>query len=56
MGKIADAAQDFLDNGGTSLGYSAGSLPKLEDLEVVLYNNVHIWEYNGMTEREYYGG
>tara|TARA_R100000808_G_C2152923_1_gene162697 strand:- start:4262 stop:4456 length:195 start_codon:yes stop_codon:yes gene_type:complete len=54
MGKIVDTAQSFLDNGGKSLGYDIGNLPVLNDLDVVLQYGIWIWEYNGMTEEEYY--
>lgn len=54
MSKIVNAAESFLENGGTSLGYDISNLPLLKDLDVVLNHGIWIWEYNGMTENEYY--
>ena len=55
MSKLADYAQDFLEHGGTALGYDESNLPELKDLDVVLMFSVHVWDYNGQTEYEYYG-
>ena len=55
MSMIKDKAMDFLDNGGFDLDYDEFNLPKLDDMDVILENNVHIWEYRGVTEEEYYG-
>ena len=52
---IKDKAMDFLDNGGFDLDYDEFNLPKLDDMDVKLENNVHVWEYRGMSEEEYYG-
>ena len=54
MSKMADATQEFLENGGYSLGYSYTTMPIVRDLQVVLDNGIWIWEYNGLTEEEYY--
>ena len=56
MSKIADAVEDFLDNGGRELGYSSNNLPDLDDFQLVLQQLVKVWEYYGVTEYEYYGG
>tara|TARA_Y100000593_G_scaffold62392_1_gene115586 strand:+ start:5732 stop:5902 length:171 start_codon:yes stop_codon:yes gene_type:complete len=56
MGKISDTIIDFLENGGKILGYDQNNLPDLKDLTIILNNNIKVWEYNGMTEREFYGG
>lgn len=56
MSKIADAVEDFLDNGGRELGYSSNNLPDLDDFQLVLQQLVKVWEYHGVTEYEYYGG
>lgn len=56
MSKIADAIEDFLDNGGRELGYSSNNLPNLDDFQLVLQQLVKVWEYHGVTEHEYYGG
>ena len=55
MGIIKDKAIDFLNDGGYDLDYDEWTLPKLDDMDVILENNVHIWEYRGMSEEEYYG-
>ena len=55
MSMIKDKAMDFLDNGGFDLDYDEFNLPKLDDMDVILENNIHIWEYRGVTEEEYYG-
>ena len=54
MSKIADHAQGFLDEVGYSLGYNINNLPHIRDIETVWAHRVHIWEYKGMTEDEYY--
>jgi len=56
MGKVISAAMDFLENGGRILGYDENNLPNIKDLRVIIKNNIKVWEYNGMTEREFYGG
>ena len=55
MSMIKDKAMDFLNNGGFDLDYDEFNLPKLDDMDVILENNIHIWEYRGMSEDEYYG-
>ena len=54
MSKIFGYAQSFLDDGGSELGYSHYDLPNLDDMSVILENSVKVWEYHGMSEREYY--
>ena len=54
MGKIIKTAENFLENGGTSLGYDISNLPSLNNLDIVLDYGIWVWEYNGMTEEEYY--
>ena len=54
MSKLFNAMQDFLDDGGTQLGYSHQDMPNLEDMSAILENSVKVWEYHGMSEREYY--
>ena len=48
--------QNFLDEVGYSLGYDEKNLPNLRDIDIIWANRVHVWEYNGMTEDEYYWG
>ena len=55
MGKTAEITEEFLNNGGSGLGYDETNLPKIRDIEIVLNYNVRVWEYNGMTENEWYG-
>ena len=55
MGMIKDKAMDFLNDGGYDLDYDEWTLPKLDDMDVILENNVHVWDYRGVTEEEWYG-
>ena len=55
MSLIKDKAMDFLNDGGYDLDYDEFNLPKLDDMDAILENNIHIWEYRGMSEDEYYG-
>ena len=54
MGKLLQYADYFLKNGGEDLGYSIENLPTAKDIEYVLSYQIPIWDYNGMTEEEYY--
>ena len=54
MSKVFSYAQDFLDDGGTQLGYSHYDIPNLADMSSILENSVKVWEYHGMTEAQYY--
>ena len=54
MSKVFSYAQDFLDEIGYSLGYDDNNLPEFKDIETVWRFNVSVWEYNGMTEKEFY--
>ena len=56
MSKIKEKLDDFLINGGLRLGYNTDSMPSLEHLDIVLDYGVWVWEYNGMTEQEYFEG
>ena len=56
MSEIKNAVASFLDEGGRSLGYDEDNLPRLSDFRTVCKNLIKVWEYNGMTEYEYYGG
>ena len=55
MGMVSDKLMDFLNNGGFDLGYDEWELPKLDDMDAVLENSVHVWDYIGLTEAQYYG-
>ena len=56
MSKLDDYVQDFLDRTGYSLGYDTNTLPEFKDIDIVWMYNITVWDYNGMTEEEYYGG
>ena len=56
MSKLDDYAQDFLDRAGYRLGYDINTLPEFKDIDIVWMYNITVWDYNGMTEEEYYGG
>ena len=56
MSKMGDYLQDWLNEGGYDLGYSENNLPAIIDMKLILEHSVKIWEYNGLTKREYYGG
>lgn len=56
MGKINAAIMDFLEDGGSALGYNDNELPELGHFEDVLRMNILVWEYKGMTQKEYYNG
>ena len=55
MGEIARYAENFLKHGGSALGYDWTNLPDIKDIDDVLHFSIHIWEYLGLTEAEYYG-
>ena len=56
MGMVSDKLMDFLNSGGYDLGYDEWVLPELDDMDSVILNRVHVWEYKGMSEEEYYIG
>ena len=55
MGAVKGKMMEFLENGGYDLEYDEWNMPKLEDLDAVLDEEIVVWEYLGMTEEEYYG-
>ena len=55
MSRIVEYAQEFLESGGDELGYDENTMPESSDIDVVLQYHVPVWEYNGMTEEEWYG-
>ena len=55
MGEIARYADNLLKQGGTALGYDWNYLPEVKDMDDVLHFSIHVWEYQGVTESEYYG-
>ena len=56
MSKLFNYSQDFLDDGGTELGYTHQDLPNLDDMSYVLQHSIKVWEYNGMSQEQYYAG
>lgn len=54
MSRIFGYTQDFLDEIGYSLGYDEKNLPEFKDIEMVWRFNIPVWEYNGLTEAEFY--
>ena len=55
MSKIQSYANEFLEQGGTALGYDWDNMPEFKDMDMILRYCIHIWEYHGQTEYEYYG-
>ena len=56
MRNLFNYAQVFLDDGGTELGYTHQDLPNLDDMSYVLQHSIKVWEYNGMSQKQYYVG
>jgi hypothetical protein len=54
MSKMGEVVTEFLENGGSELGFSENTLPELDDFHIVLQQMISIWEYKGLTEEEYY--
>jgi len=55
MSKVAEQIDDFLDNGGRELGFNEDTLPDEDDFQAVLQQMVLVWDYLGVTQKEYYG-
>ena len=55
MGAVKRRVIEFLENGGYDLDYDEWTLPDMQDYDSVLYYKIPVWEYQGQTEREYYG-
>ena len=53
MGKLKDHYQDFLENGGSELGFSFGLLPDLDDIKDVLVNEIDAQTYLELKEECY---
>ena len=52
---MKDAMMYFLDNGGYELGYDENQMPDIGDVNMILQRGIKIWEYKGVSEKEYYG-
>ena len=46
MGKVKEAAQEFLDEGGYSLGYDMNNLPAIHEFRHVLRDSVDAHSYS----------
>ena len=55
MGAVGDKMIEFLENGGYELEYDEWNMPRLQDLDAVLDEEIPVWEYFGKTEADYYG-
>ena len=55
MGAVKGKMMEFLENGGYQLEYDEWNMPKLEDLDAVLDEEIPVWEYFGQTDKEYFG-
>ena len=54
MGKIKDKMMDFLENGGFELGFHENMIPNIGDTDIILKNDIKVWEYMGYRNREDY--
>lgn len=55
MSKIADYAQQWLEETGYELGYNENILPKLQDMDIIKKNDIPVWEYMGYrSEKSFY--
>ena len=50
MGKIKDHYHNFLERGGTELGFSMSYLPEADDIEDVLVNEIDAQVYSKLKE------
>ena len=50
MGKIKDHYHDFLERGGSKLGFSMSCLPDKDDIEDVLINQIDAQIYSELKE------
>ena len=54
MGKVAETYDEFLDSGGKDLGYDYSTVPLFSELDMILKMNISVWDYLGVTEKDYY--
>ena len=52
MGKIKGHYHDFLERGGTKLGFSMSYLPEADDIEDVLVNEIDAQVYSELKKEE----
>ena len=50
VSNMKDYYQDFLDNGGSNLGYHLGFLPELDDIKHILINEIDAQVYSELKE------
>ena len=50
MANMKDHYQEFLDNGGSRLGYSLGFLPDFDDIKDILINEIDAQVYSELKE------
>ena len=56
MSKIGDMLLEWLNDGGYELGYSELDPPSIGHMKEILLHSIPVWEYKGMTEKQYYTG
>ena len=54
MSKMGDILSEWLNDGGYDLGYSELDPPYIGHMQEILLHSIPVWEYNGMTEKQYY--
>ena len=52
MAKMKDHYQEFLDNGGSSLGFHLGFLPDFDDIKDILVNQIDAQVYSELKKEE----
>ena len=52
MGKIKNKCQDFLENGGSELGYSMECLPELSEFQIIINRQIDAQDYSESQEKE----
>ena len=52
MGKIKTKCQDFLENGGSELGYSMECLPELSEFQTIINRQIDAQDYSESQEKE----
>ena len=53
MGKLKDHYQEFLESGGSNLGFSPCLLPDIDDIKDVLVNEIDAQTYLELKEECY---
>ena len=50
MAKLKDRYHDFLENGGSKLGFSMSLLPEIEDIKDIIVNQINAQVYSELKE------